>query len=128
MSAWIVVGDDDLGELLETIAAEAGLTVTALPTDVATARLARGDVPEAMLVTRIVASEAMRPESLSLVKRVAIASADGTDGIGLDGNAFLPLPASLLDVERTLRWVAGDGAQSRRSVSREPSSLRASSS
>lgn len=128
MSAWIVVGDDDLGELLETIAAEAGLTVTALPTDVAAARLARGDVPEAMLVTRIVASEAMRPESLSLVKRVAIASADGTDGIGLDGNAFLPLPASLLDVERTLRWVAGDGAQSRRSVSREPSSLRASSS
>jgi hypothetical protein len=57
------------------------------------------------------------------IDRLAIASGEiQPDGDGTHPGIFLKLPASLDDVERTLRWLAMDGAQSEPPSSNDSSS------
>ena len=126
MSVWLVVGDSELRALLLTIGEEAGIRMAAIEPDSVAGLLGRDDKPDAMLVTRSLVPEPLDPAGLRGIDRLAIASGDldeeGLDGIG--SGHVLRLPASLEDVEQTLRWLAADG-QERPPLSSDSSSLLA---
>ena len=97
------------------------MTCPHLPPDEATARLIAGETPDAMLIARGLVPLNVSPEQLGGVSRLAVASAgsraEAEDGLSV--GVFLPLPASLAEVEHTLRWLAWDGDQVARSSSND---------
>jgi hypothetical protein len=111
MSVWLVVGDPELRALLLSIGEEAGIPVAAIQPETVGALLTRNERPEAMLVSRSLVPMPVDPARLQGIDRLAIASGDvrPEDGNGIHPGISLKLPASLEDVERTLRWLAGDG-------------------
>ena len=123
MSVWLVVGDSELRALLLTIGEDAGIPVAAIEPDTVAGLLGRHDRPDAMLVTRSLVPTPLDPSGFSGIDRLAVASGEiGPDAMdGIESGQVLELPASLEDVERTLRWLA-DEDQPR------PSSSSASSS
>jgi hypothetical protein len=110
MSVWLVVGDSELRSLLLAIGEEAGIPLAAIEPETVASLLKHDDKPSAMLVSRGLIPTPLDPNGLHGIDRVAVASGDleerALDGIG---PRFLKLPASLDDVEITLRWLAGDG-------------------
>ncbi len=124
VSAWLVIGDTDLRALLLTIAEEVGLRLDALDPREADRRLAAGEVPPGLLVAPDSTSATLSADRLRGVRRLALASTDGSNG-GLGGvvpGMQLRLPASLDDVENVLHWLVWDGAQVARSSSDDSSS------
>jgi hypothetical protein len=121
---WLVVGDADFRALLLTIGEEAGIPVAAIEPETVATLLTRGERPEAMLVSRGLMPKALDPAHVVGIARLAIASADGVadDADGAVPGVMLQLPASLDDVERTLRWLAADGGQALPSFSNDSSS------
>ena len=126
MSVWLVVGDPELRALLLSIGEDAGIPVAAIEPETIGALLTRDERPEAMLVSRSLVPMPLDPVRLLGIDRLAIASGDSRpeDGDGIHPGLSLKLPASLEDVERTLRWLAGDG-QVEPSPSNDSSSRRA---
>lgn len=124
MSVWLVVGDSELRALLLTIGEEAGIPVAAIEPETVAAQLNRNDPPSSMLVTRSLIPSPLDPTRLEGVSRLAVASGDGDADVmdGIPDSLFLKLPATLEDVERTLRWLASDGSQADLSSSNETSS------
>jgi hypothetical protein len=123
MSVWLVVGDSELLALLLTIGEEAGIPMAAIEPDTVASLLGRDDKPDAMLITRSLVPKPLDPDGLRGIDRLAVASGDledeALDGIG--SGHFLKLPASLEEVEQTLRWLAS-GGQPRPSLSSDSSS------
>ena len=121
---WLVVGDSELRTLLLTIGEEAGIPVAAIEPQTVTRLLDRNDPPASMLVTGSLLPTPLAPERLQGVERLAIASGDLQAGEvdGVSASIFLALPASLEDVERTLQWLASDGAQAESLSSNDASS------
>jgi hypothetical protein len=121
---WLVVGDSELRALLLAIGEEAGISVAAVEPETVATLLSRDERPEAMLVSRSLFPTPLDPHRLQGISRVAVASAelkqDGEDAF--HPGLLLRLPASLEDVEHTLRWLAADAAQADRSSSKEASS------
>lgn len=112
VSVWLVVGDSELRALLLAIGEEAGIPVAAIEAETVATLLNRDERPEAMLVSRTLVPRPLHPLRLNGVSRVAMASAELTDGEdGFRPGLLLKLPASLEDVEHALRWLAEDGAQ-----------------
>jgi hypothetical protein len=112
MSVWLVVGDSELRSLLLAIGEEAGIPLAAIDPETVASLLASEDKPSAMLVSRRLIPTPLDPAGLHGIDRLAVASGDLDDQDGLDGigpGHFLKLPASLDDVEITLRWLAGNG-------------------
>lgn len=113
VSVWLVVGDSELRSLFLAIGEEAGIPVAAIEPETVGTLLDRDERPEAMLITRSLVPSPLSPAGLHGIRRLAVASSDledkAQDGIG--AGLVLKLPASLEDVERTLRWLAWDGAQ-----------------
>jgi hypothetical protein len=111
MSVWLVVGDSELRALLLAIGEEAGISLAAIEPETVSSLLGREDKPSAMLVSRGLIPTPLDPAGLHGINRLAVASPDveedGLDGIG--PGRLLKLPASLDDVEITLRWLAGNG-------------------
>ena len=74
-----------------------------------------------MLISRGLVPLNVSPAQLRDVSRLAVASAgsraDAEDGLSV--GVFLPLPASLAEVEQTLRWLTWDGDQVARSSSND---------
>lgn len=112
VSVWLVVGDSELRSLLLAIGEEAGIPVAAIEPETVATLLNRDERPEAMLVSRSLVPAPLDPHRLQGVSRLAVASAELTDGEdGFHPGLLLKLPASLEDVEHALRWLAEDGAQ-----------------
>ena len=84
----------------------------------------RDDRPASLLVTRSLIPSPLDPARLVGFGRLAVASGDGDAGVMdlIQEGLFLKLPATLEDVERTLRWLASDGAQSDGFSSKDASS------
>jgi hypothetical protein len=123
MSVWLVVRDSELRALFLRIGEEAGVPLAPMDPDTA-ARLLRGsERPQAMLISRSLIPSPLHPTRLSGIRRLAVASGDldpGADGIPV--SHLLKLPATLEDVEGTLRWLAWDGDQVGVTSSRDASS------
>jgi hypothetical protein len=113
MSVWLVVGDTELRALLLAIGEEAGIPVAAIEPQTVASLLDRDDKPAAMLISRNLVPKPLKPAGLHGIQRLAVASVDA-EADGMDGLSarFLKLPASLEDVEQTLRWLALEAAQS----------------
>jgi hypothetical protein len=112
VSVWLVVGDSELRALLLAVGEEAGVPVAAIEPEAVGALLNRDERPEAMLIASSLVRTPLDPARLQGIHRLAIASGEiQPDGDGIHPGIFLKLPASLDDVERTLRWLAMDGAQ-----------------
>ena len=111
MSVWLVVGDSELRALLLAIGEEAGIPVAAIEPATVGTLLNRDERPDAMLVSQSLVPMPLDPARLQGIDRLAIASGDlqPEDGDGIHPGILLKLPASLEDVERTLRWLAGNG-------------------
>jgi hypothetical protein len=113
VTTWVVVGDPELRNLLLAVADEAGLPVSAIEPEDAALRLASGETPDSMLVTRSMIARAVGEENLKRIRRLAIASAsadgpaDGASGLAA---RFISLPADLESVERTLAWLVNGAA------------------
>jgi hypothetical protein len=126
MSVWLVVGDSELRSLLLAIGEEAGIPLAAIEPETVASLLEREDKPSAMLVSRGLIPRPLDPAGLHGIDRLAVATGD-LEEVALDGigpGRFLKLPASLDDVEVTLRWLAGNG-QLEPSPSNDSSSLLA---
>ena len=113
MSVWLVVGDTELRALLLAIGEEAGIPMAAIEPETVAGLLGRDNKPAAMLVSRDLVPKPLHPSGLMGIDRLAIASVDsGADGLdGLSSARFVELPASLEDLEGSLRWLSADGGQ-----------------
>ena len=111
MSVWLVVGDSELRAVLLAIGEEAGIPVAAIEPATVGTLLNRDERPDAMLVSQSLVPLPLDPARLRGIDRLAMASGDiqPEDEDGIHPGILLKLPASLEDVERTLRWLAGDG-------------------
>jgi hypothetical protein len=111
MSVWLVVGDSELRALLLAVGEEAGIPLAAIEPETVGTLLDRNERPDAMLVSQSLVPIPLDPAGLQRIDRLAIASGDlqPRDGDGINPGILLKLPASLEDVERTLRWLAGNG-------------------
>ena len=120
---WLVIGDSELRALLLAISEEAGIPVAAIEPETVGTLLDRDERPDAMLVSQSLVPKPLDPARFQGIDRLAVASGDllPEDDDGIRPGILLKLPASLEDVERTLRWLAGNGQV-------EPPSSNASSS
>jgi hypothetical protein len=118
-----MVRDSELEALLVTIGEESGIPISAIDHEAISGLLDGHERPEAMLVSRSLIPRPLDPAWLAGVRRVAIASGDLDAGDGhIPAGHVLKLPASLEDLEGTLRWLAWDGDQIDRSSTNDASS------
>ena len=124
VSVWLVVGDSELRALFLSVGEEAGIPLAAIEPETVAALLHRDQLPDAMLITRDPVPAPLDLARLQGVTRLAIASSDGIeDGeFGIHAGRFLKLPASLEEVEGTLRWLAQDGREPEPASSNDSSS------